>query len=177
MWFPEELYWIVGCSYSGLPKSKAYVRNPLGCNMSFRKLVFRDVGFFKTDIGRVGKKLLSDEETEFSIRVLEKIPNSKIVYDPQAVVHHSVKNSRLRLRYIWSRSFHEGVGKAAIRHKLKSVNPLSTETSYIRYLLGVAIPSRIRRIYDFQQLSQLLTLSFSTFAVFTGFLVGSLSAR
>jgi glycosyltransferase involved in cell wall biosynthesis len=174
MWFPEELYWIIGCSYAGLPKHKAYVRNPLGCNMSFRKRVFEEVGYFKADIGRVGKKLLSDEETEFSIRVLEQIRNSKIVYDPQALVYHNVNRSRVRFKYIWNRSFHEGVGKAIIQHRLKSLDPLSTENSYIKYLLGVAVPSRIRKIYDFQQLSQLLTLSFSTFAVFTGFLVGSL---
>jgi len=35
IWFPEELDWIVGCSYEGLPKRRTYVRNPIGCNMSF----------------------------------------------------------------------------------------------------------------------------------------------
>lgn len=176
-WFPEELYWIIGCSYLGLPKSKAYVRNPLGCNMSFRRIVFKEAGYFKTDVGRVGRKLLSDEETDFSIRVLEKIPSSKIIYDPQAVVNHNVNKRRLRFNYIWNRSLHEGLGKALIRNRLRSLNPLSTENSYIKYLLGVAIPSRIRRIYDFQQFSQLLTLCFSAFAVFTGFLLGRLGSK
>ena len=174
MWFPEELYWIIGCSYLGLPEHKAYVRNPLGCNMSFRKVAFVESGYFKTNVGRVGKKLVSDEETEFSIRVLDKIPDSKIVYDPKAVVHHNVNQKRLHFKYIWKRSFYEGMGKAVIRYEGKSVNALSTEKSYIRYLLRNTILSRICRIYDFQQLGQLFTLIFSSFAVFTGFLIGRL---
>ena len=61
-WMPEELYWIIGCSYKGLPECKTCVRNPIGCNMSFRKSVFDKAGLFTTSIGRFGKKLLAGEE-------------------------------------------------------------------------------------------------------------------
>jgi len=113
-WFPEELNWIVGCSYKGLPENKSLIRNPIGCNMSFRKKVFKKVGYFRTDIGRFGKKLTANEETAFSIRVLEKMPGSKIVYDPSAVVYHMVDNNRANLKYVLKRSFYEGVSKALI---------------------------------------------------------------
>ncbi|MDG6223222.1 MAG: glycosyltransferase family 2 protein [Candidatus Bathyarchaeota archaeon] len=171
LWFPEELYWIIGCSYKGLPKKKALVRNPIGCNMSFRKKVFDEVGFFKTDYGRIGKKLLSDEETEFSIRALGEISNSKIIYDPKAVVHHKVIKSRTTLKYVWNRSFFEGIGKAHLRNKLKKLTPLKTENSYLKFLLTKSIPSRLRHIYKQSNLLQLLTLFFSTFGVFVGFFI------
>src|SRR5215208_2503019 len=29
-WFPNEFLWVVGCSYTGLPKTTAVVRNPFG---------------------------------------------------------------------------------------------------------------------------------------------------
>jgi cellulose synthase/poly-beta-1,6-N-acetylglucosamine synthase-like glycosyltransferase len=54
---PEELYWIVGCSYKGLPTVKAPVRNPIGSNMIFRRAVFEKVGYFNVNVGRLGNKL------------------------------------------------------------------------------------------------------------------------
>jgi glycosyltransferase involved in cell wall biosynthesis len=173
-WFPEELYWIIGCSYTGLPVKKAYVRNPIGCNMSFRKEVFEKVGYFRTDIGRIGRKPLGDEETEFSIRVLEKIPNSKIIYDPEVVVQHNVKKNRTSLNYIWYRSFYEGVGKAIIRHRLKNLTSLNTESSFLKYLLTKSIPSRIQRFYRVENICQIMVILISTFAVISGFLTGYL---
>jgi len=110
-WFPEELDWVVGCSYKGLPNCKAFVRNPIGCNMSFRREVFEKVGYFRSDVGRFGKRLLSGEEPEFSMRIFRRFPEAKIVYDPSAVVYHKVSGNRLGLRYLFVRSFNEGVQK------------------------------------------------------------------
>lgn len=177
IYFPEELYWIIGCSYKGLPKEKAEVRNPIGCNMSFRKKVFEEIGYFRTDIGRIGKKPMGDEETEFSIRVLEGFPNSRIIYDPQVIVHHRVRRSRTSLGYIWNRSFYEGIGKATIGQRLKYLSPLETENTYLSGILREGIPSRFRRFYEYRNVSQLLTLGFSTFAVLAGFLVGNIQSR
>jgi len=174
-WFPEELNWIVGCSYKGLPERKACIRNPIGCNMSFRKNVFQEVGYFRSDIGRFGKKLLAGEEPELSMRILESIPNSKIIYEPFAVVHHRVDKKRKSLKYLWERSFYEGVSKALIRNPRKGFSSaLSTEDEYLKYLLRNAIPSRLRRIYNFESSCQLVVLLFSLSAVFVGFFSGRL---
>ena len=56
-WFPEDLNWIIGCSYKGQSSHREYIRNPIGCNMSFRKTVFDNVGYFRVDIGRYGNNL------------------------------------------------------------------------------------------------------------------------
>jgi len=175
VWFPEELNWIVGCSYKGLPERKARIRNPIGCNMSFRKNVFEEVGYFRSDIGRFGKRLLAGEEPELSMRILESIPNSKIMYEPFAVVHHRVGKKRKSLKYLWERSFYEGVSKASIRNPRKGFSSaLSTENEYLKYLLRNAIPSRLRRIYNIGSLCQLVVLLFSLSAVFVGFFLGRL---
>ncbi len=73
-WFPEEVDWIVGCSYKGFKEKKSIIRNPIGCNMSFRRSVFEEIGYFRTDMGRFGKMLLSNEETEISMRINKKMP-------------------------------------------------------------------------------------------------------
>lgn len=169
-WFPEELDWVVGCSYKGLPECKTDVRNPIGCNMSFRKSVFEKVGYFKANIGRFGKKLLAGEEAELSIRIREKIPKSKIVYDPSVVVYHMVHNSRTNLRYLLRRSFYEGVSKAFVTSsKSNPLEALSTEDRYLRYLLKVAIPLRLKRIYKLENICHLLLIFVSVCMVLVGF--------
>ena len=39
-WLPPEFWWVVGCSYVGLPLTACEVRNPIGANMSCQ-LVYR----------------------------------------------------------------------------------------------------------------------------------------
>jgi len=168
-WFPEELNWIVGCSYKGLPTRRSTVRNPLGCNMSFRKKVFKKVGYFRDDIGRFGTTLLSKEETELSIRVLKGIPDAKIIYEPQAIVYHKVSGKRATFKYIWIRSFYEGVSNGLIGQEMKYSQVASVESSYLKYLIGVAIPGRLARIYRLKAAAQLLVLALSMSAVFAGF--------
>lgn len=178
VWFPEELDWIVGCSYKGLPERKTIVRNPIGCNMSFRKNIFEKVGYFKADIGRFGKKLLAGEEAEFSIRVVEKTSKSKIVYDPSVVVYHVVHKSRANLRYLLKRSFYEGLSKALVTSsKSNPLKALSTEDRYLKYLLKVAIPSRLKRIHKFESICHLMILLISICSVFIGYFVGFSSNR
>ena len=171
-WFPEELDWIVGCSYKGMPLKRSLIRNPIGCNMSFRKAVFEKAGYFRTDIGRLGNMLLASEETEFALRALKRVPESKIIFEPSAIVHHRVGKNRESLKYLWTRSFYEGVSKAIISFGSDHSEVLSTEDSFLRFLLSVAIPSRVRRIYKPSQVSELLTLMLSVFAVFAGFVAG-----
>ena len=174
-WFSAELNWVVGCSYLGLPKKKAFVRNVIGCNMSFRRTVFDKIGYFKSDVGRFGKNLLGSEEPELSTRILGKIPNSKIIYDPEAVVHHNVPKSRQKISYLWRRSFYEGLNKAIlVSSKKNSVTTLSTENKYMKYILRHSIPSRVKRCYRFKNLAQLFILFVSFFAVFLGFVTGKI---
>jgi len=140
--YPEELYWIGGFTYKGYPEERCSVRNVHGCNMSFRKEVFDRAGLFDTKMGRVGRKLVTAEETEFSVRALDAFPDGRIVYDPSAVVYHKNHEYRQTLKYFIRRGFHEGQSKANIE-KMYDRRSLSTENSYLGYLLKRAIPGRI----------------------------------
>ena len=177
-WFPAELNWVVGCSYKGLPEERRSVRNPIGCNMSFRKSVFDAVGYFRSDLGRFGKVLLGSEEPELSLRVLNRFPEFRIVFEPHAVVYHKVSRGRRKIMYVFRRSFYEGISKAlVVSNKNIDGEGLSTENQYLKYLLGVAVPSRIKHCYRLENLSQLLMLVLSTGAVLLGFSVGRLTTN
>ena len=175
-WFPEELDWIVGCSYKGSIDRKTRIRNPIGCNMSFKKKVFERVGNFKPTIGRSGSKLFGGEETEFSLRISEKVPWAIVIHDPSAVVFHKISKNRAHVKYVIKRSFYGGFSTALVRNSFKSnmVNVLSVEKSYLKYLLKFSIPLRLKRIYKLENASQLLAILMSTFGVLFGYYIGRL---
>ena len=101
--FANELDWIVGCTYRGMPKVAAEVRNVIGANMSFRAEVLDRVGGFNTALGRQGAVPLGCEETELCIRAVIGAPGSRVVYEPAALVHHHVPAERGTLRYMLAR--------------------------------------------------------------------------
>jgi GT2 family glycosyltransferase len=145
--YPEELYWIGGFTYKGFPEERCEVRNVHGCNMSFRSEVFDKVGLFDTKLGRVGRKLVTAEETEFSIRALNSFPDSKIIYDPSVVVYHKTHEYRQTFRYMMRRGYHEGMSKAHIEKMYNCKGTLSTEDTYLGYLFKSVIPERFGRAF------------------------------
>lgn len=171
-WFPEELYWVVGCSYKGLPTKKVAIRNPIGCNMAFRRNVFKKTGLFSTDTGRIGNELMGHDDTEFGIRAINKLSGKKIIYAPEAIVYHKVAVNRVSLKYVVKRSYSEGFSKAYIPHFYSS-KTFNVEKSYIRTLI-FAIPVLCFQ-HNKSSISRFLVLSVAALMVFLGFIVGSLS--
>ncbi len=70
---------------------------PFGANMAFRKEVFQKYGGFRTDLGRCGDSLLSNEDTEFGGRLLAA--GEQLRYEPSAVVYHPVTENRIQKQY------------------------------------------------------------------------------
>lgn len=172
-WFPEELYWIIGCSYKGLPTKKAPIRNPIGCNMIFRRSLFEKVGFFSVDTGRIGNKLMGHDDTEFGIRATSKLMGTLIIYDPEAVVYHRVSKNRVRLKYVLSRSYSEGFSKAFVSNSNQTnKTALRTEKTYLRTLL-LGTPSMLLQGNVKTGPYRCWTLWIATIMVFMGYIVGS----
>ena len=143
-WFPDEFLWVVGCSYRGQPSS-GDVRNPLGCNMAFRRSVFDRVGGFDLTVGRVGTLPIGGEETELCLRVRRLIPGGRIVLVEGAEVRHVVPASRARFEYFVRRCFYEGLSKAVL-HGLADGRALATEGNYVLGTLTRAVGRRLRRV-------------------------------
>lgn len=172
-WFPEELGWIIGCTYKGLPVSGDEIRNVPGCNMAFVKDIFHMVGFFRTELGRTGETKGVAEEPELCLRIKHRMPDSLILHKPEAIIYHKVPSRRLSLKYIIQRSYDEGFCKAKVRRlsSIKSQNPLSTEGSYLRYLLFKFIPQKLAHFYKKDSLVQVGAVITSIGATGLGYLV------
>jgi GT2 family glycosyltransferase len=136
-WLPPEFWWVVGCSYVGLPTEVREVRNPIGANMAFTRSVFEHVGGFREEIGRVGTIPLGCEETELSIRA--HAAGFSIWYVPTAIVHHAVPAERLTLRYFLRRCYAEGLSKALVSALAGRTDGLASERAYVTRTLPGAV--------------------------------------
>lgn len=176
--FPEELDWVVGCTYKGMSTNGSIVRNVIGCNMAFRKEVFDKIGYFNPKLGRTGKIQGANEETELCLRISQHIPNAFIAYEPKAIIHHKVPSWRVTTRYILQRSYDEGLNKARVRRQLSSFNDskssLSTESNYLKYLIMRSIPGRLTLIHKKGAVLETGAILASVFSASVGFLVGNL---
>jgi len=201
-WFPEELDWIVGCTYKGLPLKTLNleprtqnlelgtenlepgtlnlelrtIRNVPGCNMAFRREVLEQVGLWKSEIGAVGQNLKGGEEAELCLRIRHTMLNTFILYEPKAVIRHKVPPSRASLKWIFKNSLDQGICKAKVE-KLSSkpsqeTQALSTENSYLRYLLFTSIPGRLKYSYKKGSLSQVGAIMISIAATGAGYFIG-----
>jgi glycosyltransferase involved in cell wall biosynthesis len=192
-WFPEELDWVVGCTYKGLPvkalDSKLRtsdfalrsVRNVLGCNMAFRKSAFEIAGLFRSDTGRVGATTGCGEEADLCLRISRAVPEALIAYEERATIHHKVAPRRKTWSYLWQRSYNEGFYKAKVQklHRptqealstQQTQKTLSTEGSYLRYLLFKSIPGKLARFYHRESLHQTMAIMISIAATGIGYLV------
>lgn len=137
-WFPEPFLWVVGCSYEGLPREPAKVRNPIGCGMAFRRTAVLDAGGFTSDLGRLGRHPVGCEETELAIRVQRRTPGVHIAHEPRAVVHHRVTAARRSPSYFVRRCYWEGYSKAVVAASVGAGDALAAERSYTTRTLPVA---------------------------------------
>ncbi|MHB1087363.1 MAG: glycosyltransferase [Acidimicrobiales bacterium] len=130
-WFPETFYWVLGCSYAGLPPDLSHIRNPIGSNMALRKHVVDRVGGFSSGLGRISDALLGGEETELCIRYSDQFRDDYFVLARGAIVHHRVPQSRLTFHYFWSRCWSEGLSKAVIASLVGSGAGLAAERAHL----------------------------------------------
>lgn len=145
-WFPEEFWWVVGCSYRGLPTTTAPVRNLIGCNMSVRRDVLVAVGGFDVGLGRTADRPLGCEETELCIRATDLHPGGRFVLEPSARVHHKVPAARTRWSYFRDRCRAEGVSKAWVARRVGSDSALASERVHALKVLPTGVLAGLVRV-------------------------------
>jgi glycosyltransferase involved in cell wall biosynthesis len=176
-WFPEEFYWVVGCTYHGMPLKGAVLRNPIGANMCFRREVFETVGDFHSEIEAAGHAG-GCEETELCIRARQHWPEGLFLYCPQANVSHRVSAQRARWRYFRSRCYAEGSAKAILAYYVGAKDSLASERTYTLRTLPMGVMRSVRGgilrldLPSFQRAGAIIAgLIITT----SGYLVGSLA--
>ena len=143
-WMPPELYWVVGCSYRGLPTTVAPLRAPIGANMAFARDVLDEVGGFAEHLGRLRDVPASCEDTELSMRAQRAYPGRPVLFVPDACVEHVVEPARTSWRYLRWRCWTEGRAKAELTRLTGPAAGLSDERRYVTKVLPAAFARGLR---------------------------------
>jgi GT2 family glycosyltransferase len=138
-WLCDALLWVVGCTYSGHREDAGPIRNPIGCNMAFRRRELIAVGSFAAGFGKRGSALETCDETELGLRLERVHGPDRIRFVPDARVHHFVPQTRVSWRHLVRRSLAEGLAKGRLRriYRRPAVGP---ERTYTRVLITATVP-------------------------------------
>lgn len=82
---------------------------PRGLNYSIRRSFLEQIGGFDPNLGRVGKKLLSNEELQMTERAIEL--GWQVAYLPNALVAHNVSPERINPTWFLSRGWWQGISE------------------------------------------------------------------
>ena len=140
--FPEEFYWLVGCTEKGFAEDGEEIRNGYGSNVSYRRDVFLDVGGYDVNTGRKGDRHIQAHEAPVGIRIREAYGQG-VVYVDDAVVQHTLFEYRGEFRWLLFRSFWQGFSKRVM--ELLYPGAQGNESAFLKYLFVRALPSRVKR--------------------------------
>ena len=178
-WIAEEFYWTVGCTYPGLPTSRAPVRNLIATNMFVRQAAFVELGGFRAGFGKTGARS-GTEETDLCIRGSQRWPDAIWLYDPEVAVTHTVPRARSRLGYFVSRCYDEGVAKASIVGFLGRRDGLAAERAYAARTLPAGFANGVSAAVlgrDLSGLARSVSIAIGLTATTTGYVCGNLTRR
>ena len=110
-WLSVELSGNLG--YYDLGDSVVYIDQagltPRGLNYSIRRTFLEQIGGFDTNLGRIGKKLLSNEELHTTELAIKR--GWQVAYLPEALVGHNVAPERLRPSWFIERGWWQGISE------------------------------------------------------------------
>ena len=149
-WFPEELYWIIGCTAWSDCNKRQEVRNAWGMNMSFRREALEKAGLFTEGFGlhdsqRAGWVDPPSEDVDLSLRVRERT-GKRIVYNPDARVKHRVSQQKLSLKFIIRRAYSVGYQRRMLKRLYPGAN-LGQEQQLMKRILTRLLPGIIKGFF------------------------------
>lgn len=144
LWFPKELFWMIGCSYTMTPDIQCEVERGFGSNMAIKKDVFDKVGLFNTELGIKGKKWVGGEDTDMYLKI--KSIGKKNIFNPHIIVFHKIHPSKINFFNIIKRAFDGGFSIAMLKTICKYEIKVSTEEKYLNKLFFDFYPSRLKNL-------------------------------
>lgn len=168
--FPEEFYWLVGCTEPGFASHMEEIRNGYGSNIAFDRETFLEVGGYDTHTGRRGDQHIQAHEAPVCIRI-RRATGKGVVYTEDAVVHHTLFAYRGDFGWLVRRSFWQGYSKRVMA--LLYPDAESDEGEFLAHLAFERVPGRLKGLVrkpSLAAVAQLLSLFVFTAAVGLGYL-------
>jgi glycosyltransferase involved in cell wall biosynthesis len=104
--------WLTLCDYGWAENTRILTGPcyPVGANMAFRRDVFAKVGYFNSELGRIGNCLLSNEESRLCSLI--EAAGLSIRLAPKAVAYHKIPVERLTKPFFYKRMYWQGISDA-----------------------------------------------------------------
>jgi glycosyltransferase involved in cell wall biosynthesis len=138
--FPDEFYWLVGCTEPGFASHGDRIRNGYGSNVSYRREAFLAVGGYDSATGRKGDRHIQAHEAPVGIRLAQEY-DRPLVYASAARVRHTLFAYRGRFRWLLFRSFWQGYSKRILERLY--AHSQGEERSFVWGVLTQAVPGYI----------------------------------
>jgi glucosyl-dolichyl phosphate glucuronosyltransferase len=106
-WLDDNLLGYVGVINLGDKEKEVGSASLIGTNVAYRREALVAAGGFRTDLGRRGQLLISNEEIELHDRLLAA--GQRLVYCPDIRVQHRVAKHRLTQQWMRKRIFWQGI--------------------------------------------------------------------
>lgn len=103
-----------------------------GCNFGVKRESALQVGGFRSELGRIGRKLLAGEDTEFGWRLGKN--GKRIVYHPSCWIKHVITAEKLSKPYLRKRWYASGVTRRLLEEFYGKRLPVRRR---VRYALGL----------------------------------------
>lgn len=107
-WLSKEICNILAIlDYGDTPfEIKSKEKQIYGVNFAFKKILFLKYGLFRVGLGPKARSLHGGEDTDIFNRFLDS--GAKIVYQPNAIIHHKIPAARLKKSYFRNWHFYKG---------------------------------------------------------------------
>jgi glucosyl-dolichyl phosphate glucuronosyltransferase len=102
------------CDYGPTRHEIAFPQYPFGPNMAIRRARLLAIGGFRGELGPTGGNIKSCGETDLFYRLHQR--PLRVVYEPSAVVHHRIPNSRATRKWLLKRAYRFGHSTSAMQY-------------------------------------------------------------
>jgi len=137
-WITEDLK-IYGSTDSGdEDRLMVFPEHPFGLNMAFRKAVFKQVGKFNTNLGRIRNSLLSNEEKDIFYRINEA--GLKVFYSSKAVLYHRISADRMEKSWILKRIYWQAISDVIFDQSIQKQSKFILSKNAIRSIKRIILP-------------------------------------
>ena len=150
-WFPQELYWAIGCSaWKGL-EEEGESDYAWGVNMSFKREVFSECTFrdaFTPGAKAAGKSGPVGDDVEFSLRA-KRSCGGTIIFNPNLKVLHKVPTYKTSALFIRKYAYWQGFSDARFKeingaHSARS----ATELHALKGTIVNFLPRTTRELFS-----------------------------
>ena len=123
------------CDYGAERRNLAFPQYPYGANMMIRRQFLEAIGGFNDELGAKGQNIMQGDELDVFQRLFAM--NTKVVYEPRAVVHHWVPAERVTRKWLLRRAYKHGFSNT----RLSAVRTGATRLTWVALLLRASLNS------------------------------------